>query len=137
MKIMSIIFLLALLGLAGACKKDESVVLLPTSFTFQMQYKQTGLPVDSGVVEIFGIKGGYANPPKVSIQLYLGYTDKNGNVSSTIQVPSDSYATFNCYKLVKIGNRYADFSLDQVQLNSTDLKRGQNNKIVVQLDTLH
>ncbi|MBO0938640.1 hypothetical protein J2I47_18965 [Fibrella sp. HMF5335] len=136
MKTVSSIALPALLGLAGACKKEEPIVLLPTPFSFHIVYKQTGLPVDSGVVEIFGIKGGYLNPPKVSTQLYLGYTGKNGNVSSTIQVPSDSYATFNCYKLVKLGSRYADFSLDQVQPNLTDLKRGQENNITVALDTL-
>lgn len=135
MKIMSILLLLALLGLAGACKKEE-VPLQPTLISLQVVYKQNGQPVDSAIVSIIGTKGTYLTGRQFAT-FAQGYTDQQGRFSASMQIPRDYFTTFTAGKLVKIGNRYKSYDLSFIIPGNTDiLKHEQENSIIAQLDTL-
>ena len=136
MKNYAFIFLLALTGLAGACNKDEPVVLMPTSFSIQVSYERTGLPVDSAIFIVTGVKGSYLQPPVVTKELFKGYTDANGRISGNIQVPSDYYAYFDCGSKKIVNSRLRFWGITQVQPYTDELKRGKENNLVMLLDTL-
>lgn len=134
MKITSIIFLLALLGLAGACKKEE-VPLQQTLMSVQVTYQSTGQPVDSANVTISGTKGSVLTGREIQT-FFDGYTDKQGHLEASMLIPRDWNAFFTCGKLVKIGTRYKLYGVESKQPDFNFLKHEQENNITVQLDTL-
>ena len=135
MKTYAILFLLALWGLAGACKKEE-VPLHPTSISLQVVYKQTGLPVDSAEVIVKGSTGGFLVRGQQLATYAKGYTDKQGRFTATMMIPREYLATYVTIKEVVIGNRYLLFDVVSRQPNTNILNHEQENNVIAQLDTL-
>lgn len=129
------LLLLGLISLGGACKKEEPEPLKPTSITLQVIYQQTGLPVDSAEVAIFGTKGTYLSGAQYQT-FQRGYTDRQGRFEASMLIPLDYYTRFTAYKLIKVGNHYPLYSLSVIEPRGDVLKHGQENIIVAQLDTL-
>lgn len=131
----TILLLLGLLSLGGACKKQDPEPLKPTLLTVQVIYQQTQQPVDSALVVISGTKGGYLIGQQ--IQTFLqGYTDKQGRLQASILIPRDWSAVFVCGKNAKIGGQYKLYGVSSLQPYSDRLKPEQENNFVAQLDTL-
>lgn len=130
-----LLLVLGLIGLSGACKKQEPEPLKPTLLTIQVLYEQSRQPVDSAHVIVSGTKGSYLTGRE--IQTFLnGYTDKQGRLQASMMIPRDWYSVINCSKNVKIGNRLKLYSLSNIHPYTDELKREQENNIVAELDTL-
>jgi hypothetical protein len=136
MRCLNTLLLPALIGLATACQKKVEVVPISTPFDFTVTFQQTGLPVDSAIVEILGTTGGVLNPPRTTNLLFRGYTDSKGHISGRIDVVSDNWAHFNCYKLIRQNVRLLNYSMAMTYPYTNTIKKGEDNKIRAELDTL-